>query len=166
MLSQASAVRQVCRVLAYARSRHDYRPRSRAEAPLRAAIGRLAEAWPTSGDRRITAVLHREGLQVNRQHVARLLRAMRRQGQHRGRRPRTTPSGHAYPRDPNLVQGLTGVRPDQVGVGDITSGELRAACVSLAVFMEVYPRGMRGWQLSRHLDQSLPLTAVPRALVR
>jgi putative transposase len=165
MLSQDYPVRQVCRVLEYARSRHDYRPRTRAEAPLRAAIVRLAEAWPTYGYRRLTALLHREGLQVNRQHVARLMREMRLQGQRRRRGPRTTHSGHADPRYPNLVQGLTVVRPAQVWVGDITYVRLRDEFGYLAVFREVYSRGLRGWHLSRHLDQSLTLTAVQRALV-
>jgi hypothetical protein len=31
--------------------------------------------------------------------------------------------------------------------------------------MEVYPRAIRGWHLSRHLDQSLTVTALRRALV-
>lgn len=47
MLSQAYPVRQICRVLGYTRSRYDYRPHAGAEAPLKAAISRLAEAWPT-----------------------------------------------------------------------------------------------------------------------
>jgi putative transposase len=165
MLSQDDPVRQVCRILGYARSRHYYRPRPRAEAPLRAAIVRLAEAWPTDGYRRLTALLHREGVQVNRKHGARLMREMRLQGQHPRHRPRTTYSGHAYPRYPNLVQGLTVVRPDQVWVGDITYVRLRAEFVYLAVLMDVYTRGIRGWHLSRHLDQSLTLTALQRALV-
>jgi putative transposase len=166
MLSQDHPVRQICRVLEYARSRHYYRSRTRAEAPLRAAIVRLAEAWPTYGYRRITALLHREGLQVNRKHVARLMREMKLQGQRPRRRPRTTHSGHAYPRYPNLVQGLTIMRPDQVWVGDITYVRLRHEFVYLAVLMDVYTRGIRGWHLSRHLDQSLTLTALQRALVQ
>jgi putative transposase len=32
--------------------------------------------------------------------------------------------------------------------------------------MDVYTRGIRGWHLSRHLDQSLTLTALQRALVQ
>jgi putative transposase len=31
--------------------------------------------------------------------------------------------------------------------------------------MDIYTRGIRGWHLSRHLDQSLTLTALQRALV-
>jgi putative transposase len=166
MLSQDYPVRQVCRVLEYARSRHYYQPRTRAEAPLRAALVRLAEAWPTYGYRRVTALLRREGLQVNRKHVARLMREMRLQGRRPRHRPRTTHSGHAYPQYPNLVQSLTVVRPDQVWVGDITSVRLRDEFVYLAVLMDVYTRGIRGWHLSRHLDQSLTLTALQRALVQ
>jgi putative transposase len=166
MLSYDYPARQVCRVVAYARSRHYYRPRSRVEPTLQAAIMRLAEAWPTYGYRRITALLRREDFQVNRKHVARLMRAMGLQGQRPRRRPRTTLSDHAYPRYPNLVQGLTVVRPDQVWVGDITYVRLRDEFVYLAVLMDVYTRGIRGWHLSRHLDQSLTLTALRRALAQ
>jgi transposase InsO family protein len=81
--------------LEYARSSHYYRPRPRAEAMLQAAIVRLAEAWPTHGYRRMTALLQREDFQVNRQHVARLMCDMGLQGQRPRRRTRTTHSDHA-----------------------------------------------------------------------
>ena len=166
MLSHDYPVRQVCRVLEYARSRHYYQPRGRVEPTLQAAIVRLAEAWPTYGYRRITALLRREDFQVNRKHVARLMCDLGLQGQRPKRRPRTTHSDHAYPRYPNLVQGLTVVRPDHVWVGDITYVRLREEFVYLAVFMDIYTRGIRGWQLSRHLDQTLTLTALRRALAQ
>jgi putative transposase len=166
MLSHDYPVRQVCRVLAYARSRHYYQPRACVETTLQAAIVRLAEAWPTYGYRRITALLRREDFQVNRKHVARLMREMGLQGQRPRRRPRTTHSDHAYPRYPNLVQGLTVVRPEQVWVGDITYVRLRDEFVYLAVIMDIYTRGIRGWHLSRHLDQSLTLTALRLALAQ
>ena len=166
MLSHDYPVRQVCRVLEYARSRHYYRPRARIETTLQAAIVRLAEAWPTYGSRGITALLRREDFQVNRKHVARLMCEMGLQGQRPRRRPRTTHSDHAYPRYPNLVQGLTVVRPEQVWVGDITYVRLRDEFVYLAVLMDIYTRGIRGWHLSRHLDQSLTLTALRRALAQ
>jgi putative transposase len=38
--------------------------------------------------------------------------------------------------------------------------------VYLAVFMDVCTRGIRGWHLRRHLDQTLPLTALRRALAQ
>jgi putative transposase len=166
MLSQRYPVRQICRALSCPRSSHYYHARRRDETWLKAAIERLAGEWPTYGYRRITALLHREHLQVNRKHVARLMREMGLQSQRPMRRPRTTHSGHAYPRYPNLVQGLTVVRPDHVWVGDITYVRLREEFVFLAVLMDVYTRAIRGWHLSRHLDQTLTLTALRRALAR
>jgi putative transposase len=166
MLSHAYPVRRVCRVLGYTRSHYYYRPRAGDEALLQAAIARLAEAWPTYGYRRITALLRREDFQVNRKHVARLMREMGLQGRAPARHVRTTQSAHPYPRYPNLVQDLMIVRPDQVWVGDITYVRLRAECVYLAVLMDVYTRRIRGWHLSRQLDQALTLTALRRALAQ
>jgi putative transposase len=166
MLSQAHPVRQVCRVLGYARSRYYYRPRPRDETTLQAAIERLAGTWPTYGYRRITALLRREDFVINPKRVARLMRESGLQGQRPARHPRTTQSNHAYPRYPNLVQGLTIVRPDQVWVGDITYVRLHREFVYLAVLMDAYTRCIRGWHLSRHLDQTLTLTALRRALVQ
>jgi transposase InsO family protein len=166
MLSLQYPVRQVCRVLGYARSRYYYRTRPCAEATLRAAIERLAEKWPTYGYRRITALLRREAFQVNHKRVARLMREMGLQGHPPARRPHTTQSAHAYPRYPNLVQDLAIIRPDHVWVADITYVRVRQEFVYLAVLMDVYTRSIRGWHLSRHLDQTLTLTALRRALAQ
>jgi hypothetical protein len=100
-------VRHVCRVLGYARSPYDYQAHPCDETTLTAAIGRLAGPWPTYGDRRITALLrrediqvnhtHREDIQVNHTHVARLMRMMGLQGQRPAHHPRTTCSQHGSP---------------------------------------------------------------------
>jgi putative transposase len=166
MLSHQYPVRQVCRVLGAPRSSYYYQPRPCDEASLKAAIERLAGEWPTYGYRRLTALLRREGVQVNHKHVLRLMRAMGLQGQRPARHPRTTCSHHGYPRHQNLVQGLPIVRPDQVWVADITYVRLPEAFVYLAVLMDVYTRCIRGWHLSRHLDQTLTVTALQRALVQ
>ena len=82
------------------------------------------------------------------------------------RKPRTTDSGHAYPRFPNLVEELDVTRPEQVWVADITYIRLRKEFVYLAVLMEVFTRRIRGWHLGRGLDQELTLVwAAPRNLV-
>jgi putative transposase len=130
MLSRASPVRQICRGLGDTRSRDSYRPQACDDAPLNAAISRLAEEWPTSGYRRLTALLRREGFQVNRKHVARLMRAMGLQGQCPARRPRTAHSDPAYPRYPNPVQGWQIVRPNHVWGSDITCVRLHHEFVS------------------------------------
>jgi putative transposase len=47
---------------------------------------------------------------------------------------------------------------------DITYVALRLEFVYLAVLMDVFTRVIRGWELSRSLDQALTLTALERAL--
>jgi len=81
------------------------------------------------------------------------------------RTKRTTNSKHAFPRYPNLVKDLEITRPDQVWVADITYIRLRQEFVYLAVLMDVFTRNLRGWHLSRSLDQTLTSAALERALV-
>lgn len=76
-------------------------------------MARLVGAWPTSGYRRMTALLRGEGVHVNHKHGVRFLGERGRQGRRPRPRPRTTPSDHPSPCPPNLVQGLTIGRPDQ-----------------------------------------------------
>lgn len=77
----------------------------------------------------------------------------------------TTPpkrtKGRCYP---NLVLDLEVNSPNQVWVGDITYIRLLHDFVYLAVLMDVFTRSIRGWNLSRHLDESLTITALERAL--
>jgi len=54
--------------------------------------------------------------------------------------------------------------PPQVWVSDITYIRLREEFVYLAVLMDVFTRGIRGWHLGRNLDQSLTLHALEQAL--
>lgn len=82
------------------------------------------------------------------------------------RRCRTTNSEHPYPRYPNLVRDVEVGHPDHVWVGDITYVRLRLEFVYLAVLMDVFTRAIRGWELSRSLNQALTLTALERALQR
>jgi putative transposase len=157
--------RLVCRATGWPRSSLYLEAAPRAdEAGLREAVTRLAGAWPTYGYRRITAMLRREGWAVNGKRVRRVMAELGLKGEAPARRVRTTDSGHAFPRYPNLVADLAVVRPDQVWVADITYVRLRDEFVYLAVVMDVFTRCVRGWELGRGLDQSLTLAALGRAL--
>jgi putative transposase len=154
----------LCETLDCPRSSFYYQPQRTDDTALRAAIQRLAGAWPTYGYRRITALLRRESWTVNPKRVQRLMQAMGLPVPLQRRKKRTTNSQHPFPRYPNRVQGLPIMRPDQVWVADITYLRLRIEWVYLAVIMDVHPRAIRGWHLSRSLDQNLTLTALQRAL--
>jgi len=49
-------------------------------------------------------------------------------------------------------------------MSDITYIRLAQGFVYLAVIMDVFTRRIRGWALSRHLDQQLTLTALEQAM--
>jgi putative transposase len=158
--------RLVCRLLGFPRCQL-YRPPAApppSEADLREALRRLAGEWPTYGYRRLTALLRREGWAVNGKRVRRVMAELGIQGERPVRRKRTTDSDHPFPRWPNLVEGLEVVRPDQVWVADITYIRLRHDFVYLAAIMDVFTRSIRGWHLSRGLDQELTLAALDKAL--
>ena len=167
MLAQDYPVTVVCDVLECARSSYYHRPTEQPEeAELKEAIKAVAAEWPTYGYRRITAQLRRQDRLVNHKRVQRLMRLMGIQAKTKRKKRRTTNSEHDFPRYPNLVLGLEIVRPEQVWVSDITYVCLRYDFVYLAVIMDVFTRGIRGWHLGRSLDHSLTLTALQRALAK
>jgi transposase InsO family protein len=157
----------VCEVLGVPRSSYYYQPvESPDEAKLRGAIKKMAAEWPTYGYRRITKQLQRGEWVVNHKRVQRLMRLMDIQAQIKRKKHRTTNSEHDFPRYPNLVLDLEIVRPEQVWVCDITYIRLHYGFVYLAVIMDVFTRGIRGWHLGRNLDHTLTLVALQRALVK
>jgi transposase InsO family protein len=153
-----------CRALGLPRSGFYARAAPGGDPGPRAALLRLAGEWPTYGYRRLTALLRREGHAVNGKRVRRLMHELGLAAAPPARRVRTTDSAHGLPRYPNRVAGLEVVRPEQVWVADITYIRLRAEFVYLAVVMDVFTRGIRGWHLGRSLEGTLTVTALRRAL--
>jgi putative transposase len=167
VLAQDYPVRVVCEVLSCARSSYYHQATEQPEdAELKEAIKSVAAEWPTYGYRRVTAQLRRQDWLVNHKRVQRLMQLMGIQAKIKRRKRRTTNSEHGFPRYPNLVLDLEVVRPEQVWVSDITYVCLCYDFVYLAVIMDVFTRGIRGWHLGRSLDHTLTLTALHRALVK
>ena len=155
----------VCQVLDYPRSQVYYQLQPLAEdTELKGKILTLAGQHPTYGYRRITALLKRQGDEVNHKRVARLMRELGLVSKSRVKRKRTTNSQHDFQRYPNRVMNLAIDHPEQVWVGDITYIRLEQEFVYLAVLMDVFTRSIRGWHLARSMDQSLTLTALKKGL--
>src|SRR5437868_430065 len=165
-LAKTYPVRVVCRLLGVPRSSLYYTARAALadEAMLKTALLDLAGEWPTYGYRRLTAKMRRLGWPVNAKRVRRWMNELGIDGAPPTRSKRTTNSNHAFPRYPNLVKDLEITRPDHVWVADITYIRLRREFVYLAILMDVFTRLIRGWHLSRGLDQGLTLAALERAL--
>lgn len=165
MLAQDYSVDMACQLLGCARSSYYYQPQPGDDRQLSKLIEETAGQWPTYGYRRIAAQIRRDkNIVLNHKRVRRLMTVLDLPLKKKNRKRRTTHSEHAYPRYPNLVEGLEIVRPNQVWVSDITYIRLRREFVYLAVVMDVFPRAIRGWHLGRNLDQDLTLTALRRAL--
>ena len=164
MLAQDHLVNVVCAVLDCPRSSYYYRSVGDNDTALREEVTLLAAEWPTYGYRRLTALLQRQGWAVNHKHVRRIMGDLGFQVEIKRKRKKTTDSHHPFPRYPNLVEGLLIECPDQVWVADITYVRLGQGFVYLAVLMDVFTRGIRGWNLGRALDERLTLTALESAL--
>ena len=167
MLAQNDyAVSRACRMLGLSRSNYYYTPPEPEDQRVEAAIRQVTEAYAAYGTRRVTAQLRRppHQLRVNRKRVQRIMRQKGWLRTVRKRTVRTTDSQHPYPRYPNLLRDLEMVFPDQVWVADITYIRLAQEFVYLAIVLDVFTRNVRGWCLSRLLDQELTLAALRMAL--
>ena len=160
-------VQLICGVMGFPRSSYYYQPNPRDDEALKAALEDVSAEWPTYGYRRLTVQVRRDKhIVANSKRVRRLSKLMHLGQKHKRKKRRTTNSQHPFPRYPNLVQDLEIVRPDQVWVVDLTYIRLKTEFVYLAVIMDVFTRSIRGWYLSRTLDQDLTLTALKRALAQ
>ncbi len=164
-MTQDYPKKTVCAVLDYSRSTLYYQPQRPDDETLKGTIREVAGQFPTYGYRRVTAELGRRDWNVNRKRVARLMGEMGLKATIKRKTRRTTNSDHDLPRYANLVQDRLISRPDQVWVADITYVRLGREFVYLAVLMDVFTRGIRGWHLGRGLDQELTVTALQKALV-
>ena len=157
-------MRDICDILDVNRSSFYYQPRADpSEAVLRAKIEKLAGAYPTYGYRRITQLLLRQGYTVGTRRVAGLMKEMnllisiKRAGQ-------TTRSLQGEKPWRNLLETLEVSHQDQVWVADITYVRLKGRFVYVCLLMDVFTRMIRAWQLSQHLNQSLTLKPLEKAL--
>lgn len=166
LFSQQFPITRLCETLGLPRSSAYYQARPRTDEPVRECLAELAGQWPTYGYRRLTAMLKRAGHRINAKLVRRLMHELGIVGKAPVSRPRTTNSEHAFPRFPNLVEGLHVKRPDHVWVADITYVRLNEEFVYLAVLMDVFTRLIRGWHLAASLEQELTLVALRRGLER
>jgi len=158
------SVRRQCQLLGLSASSLYY-PASGEDAVSQALmrwIDRQYTATPFFGVRRMTAMLRRDGQQVNVKRVRRLMRLMGLEAIYP--KPRTSLKNQANPAYPYLLKGLVIDRPDQVWATDITYIPLRRGWVYLAAVMDWFSRYVLAWEMSITLDSSFCVEALERAL--
>jgi transposase InsO family protein len=164
-LSAQFPVRLLCNILQVSPSTYYHAPRGRDDLTLLTWIEDVLVRFPTYGYRRVTAQLRRERHPINHKRVQRVMRENDLMASV-PRRRRTTNSRHGLPRYPNLIQGLQVTHPDHVWCADITYVRLQQEFVYLAIILDLFTRGLRGWNLSRRLNTELALTALKRAVIK
>jgi putative transposase len=173
----AYGVEPICRVLKIAPSTyhaHDARrrrpdtapPRVKRDAALRAEIRRVFdENFQVYGVRKVWRQLVREGEDVARCTVARLMRAMGLHGVIRGRRVRTTIGDKAAPCPLDRVnRQFRAPRPNVLWVSDFTYVATWAGFVYVAFVIDAYARRIVGWRVSRSAHAGFVLDALEQAL--
>jgi transposase InsO family protein len=144
-----------CRLLKVARSTLYYRP-AEVSADDLAVMRRLDElylAWPFYGSRRMVAVLRREGWEVNRKRVRRLVRVMGLEAIYQ--KPNTSAAHPQHKVYPYLLRRMVIDRPNQVWCADITYIPMAKGFVYLVVVMDWFSRRVLSWRLSIGLETGL-----------
>lgn len=125
------------------------------------------ENYGVYGARKIWHAMRREGWQIGRDQIARLMRKAGLTGVIRGRKPRTTIPAREPDLRPDLVQRrFVADRPNRLWVADITYVRTTAGFCYTAFVTDVFSRKIVGWSTrSTMRTEDLPLEALEHALV-
>ncbi len=163
----------MCRVLGVSRSGwyascKRVRPTDREiiDAELLGKIREIhAASRGTYGSPRVHAQLLRDGIDVGKDRVARLMKADGLQGRVRRRFKATTDSKHDKPVAPNtLNREFTASSSDSVWCADITYIPTAAGFVYLAAIIDMATRLIVGWSMANHMRTELVEAALLNAL--
>ena len=117
------------------------------------------------GARKLWLQLRREGFDLARCTIERLMREMGLQGVIRGRTRRTTIPADRDPRPLDLVQRrFRAERPNQLWVADFTYVATWSGFVYVAFVIDVFSRMIVGWRVSSSMSADLTLDAQEQAL--
>lgn len=140
--------------------------RARSDATLMIEIRRVFEAnFCVYGVRKVWRQLGREGIEVARCRVARLMRTMGLSGVVRGRKVRTTiPDPAAVCPLDRVNRQFKAPRPNALWVSDFTYVATWSGFVYVAFVIDVFARRIVGWRASRTAHAGFVLDALEQAL--
>jgi putative transposase len=167
-------VEPICRTLQVAPSTYyalvAHRPSARqvADERLKIEIARVhRDNFGVYGIEKVWRQLKREGHQIGRDRVARLMDDLNLSGVMRGKKKRTTIPAEASPRPADLVErNFTAEAPNRLWVADLTYVSTWTGFVYVAFVIDVFSRFIVGWRVSNSLHAGLALDALEMALWR
>jgi transposase InsO family protein len=170
-------VEPICRVLPIAPSTYylhkareadpEKRPgRARRDEHLEGEVERVWKAnFEVYGVRKIWRQMNREGVQIARCTVVRLMGRLGIRGVVRGRGCRTTVPADVSERPLDLVKrNFTAQRPNALWVSDLTYVATWRGFVYVAFVIDVFSRKIVGWRVSDSLKSDLALDALEQAI--
>lgn len=173
----AYGVEPICKVMQIAPSTYwlhaqrQARPELRPERVKRDDVlaHEVRRVWQANmqvyGVRKVWRQLHREGLEVARCTVGRLMRREGLQGAVRGKKLRTTMPDPAAARPSDKVQRVFyAERPNQLWVSDFTYVSTWQGFVYVAFVIDVFARRIVGWRVSSTMRTDFVLEALEQAL--
>ncbi len=160
-----SVVRQ-CELVSISRSSFYYQPVGETAENL--ALMRLIDAQfleaPWYGSRQMARHLRRDGHEVGRKRVRRLMAVMGLVAIYQ--RPRTTVPNSEHRIWPYLLRGMVIDRPNQVWCTDITYIPMRRGFLYLVAVMDWATRKVLAWRVSNTMDVEFCIAALEEALAR
>ncbi len=158
------SVRHQCELLGLNRSTFYYEPTGASPEDLRLMrlIDEQYTAHPFYGSRKMTEWLTRQGEEINRKRVQRLMRVMGLEAIYP--KPRLSAAGRGHKIYPYLLRDVKIERPNQVWSTDITYVPIPSGFMYLAAVIDWYSRYVISWRLSNTLDGGFCLEMLEEAL--
>ena len=173
----AYGVEPICRVMQIAPSTYWLHAQRKAQPELRSErakrddvlVGEVERVWQENlqvyGVRKVWRQLRREGFEVARCTVGRLMRRSGLRGVVRGKKVRTTMPDVAAARPSDKVQRVFyAQRPNQLWVSDFTYVSTWQGFVYVAFVIDVFARRIVGWRVSSTMRTDFVLDALEQAL--
>ncbi len=155
-----------CDILAISRSSYYYTPKG--ESPenlmLMRRIDELFLKYPFYGSRQMVRQLRREGIEVGRHRVRRLMRLMGLEAIYQA--PRTSDPHPHHRIYPYLLRKLKITRPNHVWCADITYIPVQRGFLYLVAIMDWATRHVLAWRLSNTMDAKFCVEALNEALTK
>ena len=155
-----------CALVSISRSAFYHTPKgeSPANLALMRRIDELYLKYPFYGSRQMARHLGREGFEVGRHRVRRLMRLMGLEAIYR--KPRTSDPNPEHRVYPYLLKGLAITRANHVWCADITYIPVQRGFLYLVAIMDWATRHVLSWRLSNTMDSGFCVDALDEALAR
>lgn len=149
-----------CELLGLSRSGYYYDPvpESALNLKIMRRMDELSTKYPFYGSRQLCAAIFREGLQINRKRVQRLMRLMGLEAIYC--RPKTTISNPQHKIFPYLLRGVPITEISQVWSIDITYIRMRQGFLYLVAVIDWFSRFVLSWKLSNSMSVEFCIEAL------